>query len=164
MVFIAVGVLFLFLGRKLFWLFVALTGFLIGMYFAPQVLINQPQSVILVIALMVGFLGVLLTTLLQKLAVGLAGFAAGGYITYSLLQIVAVNPGEFQWMVILAGAIIGALLAGSMFAWALVLITAAAGAALITQGLDIGNPISAIIFTGLFIFGMIVQIKIKAKE
>lgn len=163
-IFIVSGVLLLFLGRKLFWLFVAVVGFLLGMTYAPQVLTNQPQSVILTISLIAGLLGALLAALLQKLAVGLAGFAAGGYIAYYLLQFVAINLGEFQWMAILAGAIIGALLAGSMFDWALVLITSAAGAALISQGLDLGMPISAVALIGLFVFGLFAQANIKAKE
>ena len=164
LIFIAAGVLLLFLGRKLFWLFVAVVGFLLGITYAPQLLPNQPQSVILTISLIAGLLGALLAALLQKLAVGLAGFAAGGYIAYFLLQFVAVNLGEYQWMAILAGAIISALLAGSMFDWALVLITSAAGAALISQGLNLGMPISAIVRIGLFVFGLIAQANIKAKE
>ena len=164
LIFVAAGVLLLFLGRKLFWLFVAVVGFLLGINYAPQILSNQPQSVILTISLITGLLGALLAALLQKLAVGLAGFAAGGYIVFYLLQFVAVNFGEYQWMAILAGAIIGALLAGSMFDWALVLITSATGATLISQGLNLGMPISAIALIGLFIFGLFVQANIKAKE
>ena len=66
--FIAAGVLLLFLGRKLFWLFVAVVGFLIGMTFAPELLPNQPDSVILTISLIVGLLGALLAALLRKAA------------------------------------------------------------------------------------------------
>ena len=164
LIFIAAGVQLLFLGRKFFWLFVALVGFLLGRAYALEFLSGQPTSVILTISLIAGLLGVLLAALLQKIAVGLAGFAAGGYIAYYLLQFVAANLGEYQWMAILAGAIIGALLAGSMFDWALVLITSAAGAALISQGLNLGMPISAIALIGLFVFGMIAQANIKAKE
>jgi len=164
LIFVAAGVLLLFLGRKFFWLFVAVVGFLLGMKYAPQILSNQPQSVILTISLIAGLLGALLAALLQKLAVGFAGFAAGGYIASYLLEFVAANLGEYQWMAILAGAIIGALLAGSMFDWALVLVTSAAGAALISQGLDLGMPVSAIALIGLFVFGLIAQAKIKAKE
>ena len=92
------GILLLFLGRKLFWLFVAVVGFLVGMTFAPELLPNQPDSVILVISLITGLLGALLAAMLQKLAVALAGFAAGGYIVYYLLEFIAVNLGDYQWM------------------------------------------------------------------
>lgn len=162
--FLVAGILLLFLGRKLFWLFVAIVGFLIGMTYAPQLLPSQPQSVILTISLIAGLLGALLAALLQKLAVGLAGFAAGGYIVYYLLEFVTVNLGDYQWMAILAGAIIGALLAGSMFDWALILLTSASGATLISQGIKVTMPLSAVILIALFVFGIIAQGNIKSKE
>lgn len=162
--FIFAGILLLLLGRKLFWLFVAVVGFLAGMTFMPELLPNQPDSVILTISLIAGLLGALLAALLQKLAVGLAGFAAGGYIVYYLLEFVAVSLGDYQWMAILAGGILGALLAGSMFDWALILLTSASGATLVSQGLDLSMPISVIILVALFIFGIIAQVNIKAKE
>jgi hypothetical protein len=67
-------------------------------------------------------------------------------------------------MAILAGGILGALLAGSMFDWALILLTSASGAALISQGLNLSMPISAFVLAALFIFGIITQANIKAKE
>lgn len=164
LIFIVAGVLLLFLGRKLFWLFVALVGFLVGMTYAPQILSNQPQSVILIVSLLAGLLGALLAALLEKMAVGLAGFIAGAYVTFNLLQYAAANFGQYQWMAILAGAIIGALLAGSMFDWALVLITSAAGAVVISQGLNLGMPISAVTSIVFFIIGIFVQARIKARE
>ena len=162
--FIAAGVLLLFLGRKLFWLFVAVVGFLIGMTFAPELLPNQPDSVILTISLIAGLLGALLAALLQKVAVGLAGFAAGGYIVYYLLEFVTVNLGDYQWMAILAGGILGALLAGSMFDWALILITSASGATIISSGLELAMPISAVVLVALLVIGVVAQGNIKAKE
>jgi hypothetical protein len=162
--FIAAGVLLLFLGRKLFWLFVAVVGFLIGMTFAPELLPNQPDSVILTISLIAGLLGALLAALLQKVAVGLAGFAAGGYIVYYLLEFVTVNLGDYQWMAILAGGILGALLAGSMFDWALILITSASGATIISRGLALAMPISVIVLVALLVIGVVAQGNIKAKE
>lgn len=164
LIYIAAGLLLLFLGRKLFWLFVAVVGFLIGITYVPDLLPSQPQSVILIISLIAGLLGALLTSLLQKFAVAIAGFASGGYIAYYLLQTLAFSTGQYQWLAILAGAIIGAVLAGSMFDWALILLTSASGATLISQGLGFGMPVSAVILIGLFIFGLFAQINIKAKE
>lgn len=162
--YLAAGVLLLFLGRKLFWLIVAVAGFLIGVTFAPELLPNQPQSVILIIALITGLIGAVLASLLKKAAVGIAGFAAGGYIIYYLLEFVAVNLGNYQWMAILAGAILGALLAGSMFDWALILISSASGATLVSRGLNVTMPFSAVLLIALFILGLIVQRNIKSKE
>ena len=162
--FIIAGLLLLILGRKLFWLFVAVIGFILGLTYIPMILPGQSDTVFLVTSLITGLLGALLAMLLQKLAIGLAGLAAGAYVTYYLLQMVTLNVGDFQWLAILAGALLGAVLAGSMYDWALILITSASGAVLITENLPASMPISGMILAGLFIFGIITQAKLKIKE
>ena len=161
---LAAGLVLLFLGRKLFWLFVAIVGFLLGSFIAPQLLPDQPQSVIITISLIMGLLGVLLAVLLQKMAVGLAGFIAGGYIVYSLMQIQSMDAGQAQWLAVLAGAIIGAVLAGSMFDWALIFLTAVSGSILITQGIGLTAPLSTFLVIGLFLVGLLVQGNIRTRE
>jgi len=162
--FIAAGVLLLILGRKLFWLFVALVGFLTGLTYIPSILPGQPDSVIFAISLIAGLFGALLAVLLQKFAVGLAGLAAGGYVAHYLLQMITFDVGQYQWMAIAAGALIGAAMAGSMYDWALILLTSVSGAALITQNIPIGMPLSAVLFAGLTIFGIIAQARMKIRE
>jgi len=162
--YLAAGVLLLFFGRKALWMFVAVVGFLAGMRFAPQVLPGQSQSVLLTVSIIAGLLGALLAVLLQKLAVGLAGMVAGGYIMYYLLQSNLVNAGQYQWMLILAGALIGALLAGSLFDWAMLFLTSACGAVLIVEGLNLDASYSFFMIIGLLLLGLIVQGRIKAKE
>ena len=164
LVLIGAGALLLLMGRKLFWISVAALGFIVGMTYAPRLFPDQPQTVIIIISLIVGLLGALITSMLQRFAVGISGFAAGAYIINYLLQNVAVNAGQYQWMVILAGGIIGAILAGSMFDWALILLTAATGATLITEGVGLDMPFSAVLLVGLFIFSVIMQTNIKVKE
>ncbi|MDO9545597.1 MAG: DUF4203 domain-containing protein [Pelolinea sp.] len=158
------GVLLLFLGRKLFWLFVAVVGFLVGLTYIPEILPAQPETVILTISLITGLLGALLAVLLQKFAIGLAGLVAGGYIAYYLLQTLPIAVGEYQWLAIAAGAFFGAVLAGSMYDWALILLTSASGAVVITQNIPIEMPFSTVILLGLLIVGIIAQTRIKLKE
>jgi hypothetical protein len=164
LILIGAGLLLLFLGRKLFWISVAALGFIVGMTYAPQIFPDQSQTVIIIISLIVGLLGALITSLLQRFAVGISGFAAGAYIVYYMLQNVAVNADQYQWLIIVAGGIIGAILAGSMFDWALILLTTATGATLITEGVGLAMPFSAVLLVGLFILGVIMQTNIKVKE
>ena len=163
-VYIVAGSLLLLFGRKLFWLFVAIVGFLVGMMYFPQLLPEQAEPVILTVSLIAGLLGALLSVLLQKFAIGLAGMAAGGYITYYLLQTITINVGNYQWLAILAGALLGAVLAGSMVDWALILITSASGSVVITQNLPVTMPLSVVILLLLFIAGIIAQGKMKINE
>jgi len=114
--------------------------------------------------LITGLLGALLSVLLQKFAVGLAGLVAGGYIAYYILQTVAINVGEYQWLAIAAGALIGAVLAGSMYDWALILLTSVSGAVIFTENLPVEMPINAVILMGLTLVGMVAQARMKIKE
>lgn len=163
-VYVVAGGMLLLFGRKLFWLFVAIVGFLVGMMYIPELLPAQPNEVILTVSLIAGLLGALLSVLLQKFAVAVAGLIAGGYIAYYLLQTVSINVGEFQWLAILAGALLGAVLAGSMYDWALILITSASGAVIATQYLRLATPINLVVLSVLFIAGLIAQGNMKIKE
>lgn len=163
-IYIIAGALLLLFGRKIFWLFVAVVGFLIGMTYIPNLLPGQPETVILTVSLISGLLGALLSVLLQKFAVGLAGLAAGGYIAYYLLQTVAINVGDYQWLAVFAGALLGAVLAGSMYDWALILITSASGAVVIAQKLPINMPLSGFVLLALFVVGIVAQGQMKIKE
>jgi hypothetical protein len=111
-----------------------------------------------------GLLGALLSVLLQKFAVGLAGLVAGGYVTYTLLQMTMMEAGQYQWLIIVAGALLGAVLAGSMFDWAMILITSICGAVLIYQGIGLELSFAYILLIGLVILGIIVQGKIRTRD
>ena len=81
---VLLGVVILFFGRKLFWLCVAAVGFAVGVEIAP-LLVHEPSSLLaLVIALVVGVLGALLALFLQKVAIAMLGFLAGGKLATAI--------------------------------------------------------------------------------
>ena len=164
-IFLIVGAAMLILGRKLFWLFVGGVGFMLGMTLLPQLLPGQSDTMILTIALIAALLGAVLAILLQKVAVGIAGFVAGGYIIYHLIGFLSLDiVGSYIWFAVAAGGILGAILAGSMFDWALILLSSASGAVLIANNLQLPNQLSLVLLVGLFIVGIIVQGNIKKKD
>jgi len=73
------GVALLVAGRKLFWLFVGAAGFVTGLQLATQFW-QGPELLAIVIGLVVGVIFALLAIFLQSVAIGIAGFLAGGYI------------------------------------------------------------------------------------
>src|SRR5438552_18405709 len=73
-----IGAAVLLFGRKLFWLCVAAIGFAAGVTLASHI-VSEPSAVLqLTFAILLGFIGALLALFLQKLAIALAGFLAGG--------------------------------------------------------------------------------------
>ncbi len=160
-VYIVAGAALLILGRKLFWLFVGVVGFLFGLTIVPQVLPGQSQTVILTVALVIGFLGGLLAVAVQKLAVGLAGFLAGAYLANYFFHLSSLNLGSLMWLAIGIGGILGAILAGSMFDWALILLTSASGAVIISDNIHVPQPLALVVLIALFVVGVIIQGNLK---
>jgi hypothetical protein len=151
---ILVGLVLLLFGRKLFWFFVAVAGFIAGMFLARDQFQVHSQALLLAIALLAGVVGAVLSILVQKLAIALAGFAAGGYLGAILLQ--ALNAASYTWLGILIGGIIGAVLLLVLFDWALIGLSSLLGASLLTDALA-SNASAALVFLAAFAIGVIVQ-------
>src|SRR5262245_27959353 len=89
---IVAGAALLFLGRKLFWLFVAIVGFYFGFEVARALVAEQPAWLLWTIAIGAGLIGAVLAMLLQRVGFALGGFYAGGYI--ALLAVERFAPGS----------------------------------------------------------------------
>src|SRR4051812_21906848 len=82
---VIVAALLLFFGQRLYWLFVGGIGFVVGMDLATRALIGQPEWVILLAAILAGIVGAVLAIFFQRVAIGIAGFFAGGYLAQAAL-------------------------------------------------------------------------------
>jgi hypothetical protein len=132
-----VGIVLLLFGRRLFWLFVGVIGFMAGWHLALGSWRNASPGGRLLLALVAGLIGVVLALLLQKLAVALAGFFFGAYLFASLLgwQLSALHPG--QQLVLLLVGVVTAVLALMLFDFALILYSAIIGAGLIVDSVHL---------------------------
>ena len=157
------GVALLVAGRKLFWLFVGAAGFVTGMQLATQFW-QGPELLAIVIGLVVGVIFALLAIFLQSVAIGIAGFLAGGYILTVLAGMIGLNQGAFSWIVYIIGGIIGVLLVIFLFDWAIITLSSLAGASLITQALLLPSGIGGVIFIVLVIVGVVIQASTMQRE
>ncbi|MEP6672432.1 MAG: DUF4203 domain-containing protein [Chthoniobacter sp.] len=159
---ILVGVLLLFLGRKLFWLFVGAVGFVAGLELATALLPHQPEWS-LIIGLVFGLIGAVIAIFVQKIALGIAGFLVGGYFVMTALRgWEAQAPPEMSWISFLIGGLIGALLMYAVFNWALIILSSISGAHLIVQTLSLTQTVALAAFAVLAIIGIMVQGKMVA--
>jgi hypothetical protein len=154
---IILGVALLLLGRKLFWLFVAVVGFVLGTSLAAQFLQGQSQEFILLVGLLGGVIGALLAVFFQKLAVAGAGFIAGGYLMVTVLGWLGMGNQGVTWLPFLIGGVIGALLVALLFDWALIFLSSLGGAALIANSVDAQPSVSLILLVVLLVVGVVVQ-------
>jgi hypothetical protein len=152
------GAVILFFGRRIFWLCVAAIGFAAGVELAPH-LMHEPTPLLqLTIALVLGFIGALLATFLQKIAIAVAGFVAGGKLAVALSGAFAISTGGgAYWLVFLVGGMIGSILLLSLFNWALIFLSAVVGAHLILNPFQLAPTGRAIVFVVLVLIGVLAQ-------
>jgi hypothetical protein len=173
------GVLFLLIGRRLFWL---LGGFVIGL-FALGILsvFLQPEVVemgftetgfrfvfedvpnlpsILVGGVVAFFVGVFLTLRFPRAACGLVGLVGGAVFVFGIFELFAVNyPEPVRRTLILLGGVALAFVGLRNQNQTMILLTTIVGAGIILQGLQLNwnEPIVAIVWLLLMLTGIIFQ-------
>jgi Domain of unknown function (DUF4203) len=154
---ILIGAIVLLFGRRLFWLCIAAVGFAAGAEVAPH-LVHEPSMVLqLSVALVFGFIGALLALFLQKIAVAIAGFLAGGKLALALVAAFFVNGANYPGVTFVIGGIIGAILLLALFDWALIVMSSVVGAYLIGHTIVLPQTGATVLFVGLVAVGIVVQ-------
>lgn len=154
---VILGVALLFAGRKLYWLFVGAAGFVVGLVVGPQLIKGESEWVAFALALGIGVVGAILALAVQRLAVAIGGFLAGGYLAAMLAQALNLEQDWLAWGVVIVGAIIGTALVTAVFEYALIGLSALVGALLIVQQLDLSQSVTMLILGGLLLVGVAAQ-------
>ncbi len=160
---VALGVIVLLFGRALYWAFVAIVGFFIGMELAENWpwLNQQEQWIQLLAAIGCGILGAIIGIFVQRLAFAIGGFFAGGYLALAIatrMHIATDSNAANIWMIV--GGVIGAIVAAMILDWAIIVLSSLAGAAAILTPfqLRIGDDrITAVLFFVLAAVGIFFQ-------
>ena len=153
---IIAGIILLLFGRKLFWLFVGLAGFLFGLEIAPQLFHLDSTVITYLVALLVGIVSAILAIFLQRLAFALGGFFAGGYVGNMLAEQLQAGDSSTIWFVV--AGVIGAVFAALLMDWAIIILSSLVGAGAIVDGFNIhGGPVGLILLLVLLLAGCIFQ-------
>ena len=162
---ILIGIALLLLGRKLFWLFVAAIGFVVAMDLVVRLFPDSALLIAVLAGLLAGVVGALLAVFLQRVAVGVVGFLAGGYVILSLME--AFGLGEMTilaWVFAVAGGVVGLILALALLDWALIVLSSLSGAALIARSIGLGRPLTVLAFVVALVVGIVVQARMLKRE
>lgn len=151
------GVVLLTMGGRLFWLFIGVVGFIFGFDLAGVLLYHQPHDLVLIVALIIGLVCAFLAVSLQKIAVAVGGFLAGGHLFPELLKILGIEVHWHYWVLFVLGGIIGAVLMFLAFDFALALLSSLIGAHLILQALHLEGKTFIILFVILSAMGFALQ-------
>jgi len=161
---VIIGMLLLFIGRRLFWLFVACVGFASGYHYAQQIWAIDSQVLVLILSIAAGAVGAIIAIFFQKAAIMVAGFAAGGYIVLTLYDQFAGLPSQMVWLPYVVGGIIGAIILFFVFDWALIFLSTLTGATLIVQIAAFSPWVEIALFLALVVAGMVFQAKTMTGE
>ncbi len=143
-------------GRKLFWLFVGAIGFVTGLQLAANFW-QGPENLAIVFGLVVGVIFGLLAVFLQTIAIGIAGFFAGGFTLTALAGTFGMDTGSIFWVIYVLGGIIGLVVVIYLFDWAVITLSSLAGASLLVQAFVPPGGAGGLIFAILVIIGVVVQ-------
>jgi Domain of unknown function (DUF4203) len=155
---VLVGLAVLFLGRRLFWLFVGCIGFIAGFEIAGDVLQGRPEWLILLIALGIGLLGAIASVFLQRIFIVIAGLFAGGYCLSTLAPAVLHTNGEtVEWIAFAVGGLLGAILTAALLDPALIVLSSLAGATAVSQNVPLESSSRTLVFFVALVLGIAVQ-------
>ena len=159
---VGLGLILLVLGRNLFWLSVAVVGFLVGMEFTGVILADRPPWVMLLTGLGTGLLGALLAIVAERVAFALAGFYAGAYLALLVGQ--AFGIGGNSLLLFAVGGGIGAICAVLIMDWAIIVLSCLVGAGAVVVGSGLGQTTGALAFVLLAIAGTLVQARLITRS
>lgn len=164
---VILGIGLLVAGRKLFWLFVAAAGFVLGAQIVVRSF-NGPDWLGVVVGILVGLLFAALAVFLRAAAIGIAGFIAGATILTGLAELFNINTGGFSWLVFIVGGIIGIILVSLLFNWALITLSSLGGAALLVRELvamgTLPSALISVVYFILVILGVVIQAAAMRRE
>ncbi len=157
------GAALLLAGRKLFWLFIGIVGFMTGVQLAARFW-PGPEWTAIVIGIIVGLLFALLAVFIEALAIGIAGFLVGGFVLTTFTNMLGFTDGLLFWLFFAIGGMVGLLLVMFLFDWALIVLSSLAGASLVVQALFAEGGPGSLVFIGLFLLGLIIQGMVLLRE
>ncbi len=163
-IYLMVGIIFLTSGRKLFWLFVACVGFVIGFEYGGNLTgIKDPWG-ILILAFGTGVAGAFLAIFIQGFAICAAGFLIGGFAAINLLELTGYLSHQYFLPAFIAGGLIGLVLMVSLFDYALIFLSSIAGAFMIVHIIYMTPPVKTLVFLILAMSGAVFQAKVHPRN
>jgi hypothetical protein len=99
----------------------------------------------------------LLALFLQKIAIAVLGFLAGGKLAGAIAAAFFVHYTQYSTFIFLVGGVIGAILLLVLFDWALIVVSSLIGAHLVQSTIMLPPSGSTIVFIALTIIGILIQ-------
>ena len=151
------GLALLFLGRRLFWVFVGSIGFITATDIAVSALSAQPEWVIVLIGLAAGIIGTVLALIFQAGAIAVSGLLGGAYLGLVATRYLSITSQSAQTIAAVVGAVLGLILMVLLFDSALIAISSILGALSLADRFELGGWLFWVTAAILALLGILVQ-------
>jgi hypothetical protein len=159
---VCVGLLLLLVGRKLFWFYIGVLGFLVGLQLGQTFFAGSEKWTYLAGSVVFGIIGALLASLFQWAAVLLAGCLGGGYFFMEAFGIQTLASDK-DLLIVAAGGLLGMLVLALTYDWALIIMSSLTGSLILAHALTSDHQQQVIVVVAGTLLGMIVQAKMLKK-
>jgi hypothetical protein len=156
-----IGGILLFLGHELNFLFAGAMASLLGLRLTPLLPAQWPWWADYAFVIGLGVIAAAAVLLNERAGYFISGFLAGGFL---LVEYYAPDTLTVPWLPFLIGGIIGSLVIGVFTDWALILVTAAIGAAYLLNLFMLDPMLEILLGAGLFVVGALTQVVIMQSQ
>ena len=156
-----IGGILLFLGHELNFLFAGSMAALLGVRLTPLLPPQWPGWADYVFVIGLGVIAAAAVLLNERVGYFISGFLAGGLLLVEYYSPATLTVPLLPFIV---GGVIGALIVGVFTDWALILVTAAIGAAYLLNMFVLDPMLEILIGAGLFIVGALTQVIIMQSQ
>lgn len=152
---IILGAIVLLFGRKLFWAFVAIAGFLIGVEVAGSLMADQSVGLQILVGIGLGVAGAIVAVVAERVGFALAGLFAVGYLSVIAGGVLMPDLNPLVWFI--AGGLCGAILAAVLMDRAIIVLSSFVGATAIVAPMKFSPNLALVATIGLIIVGIAFQ-------
>lgn len=152
---IILGAIVLLFGRKLFWAFVAIAGFLIGIEIAGSLMADQTVGLQILVGIGLGVIGAVIAVIAERVGFALAGLFAVGYLGVIVGGTMMPDVNPLVWFT--AGGLCGAILAALLMDRAIIVLSSFVGATAIVAPMKFSPNLALVATIGLIIVGIAFQ-------